>query len=339
MPTIKDVALACGLSPATVSQVLNNGGRPVHPDTRARVLQAALALDYRPNAVARGLVKKRMNTIGLVLIHSYLPSHTNPFLTTILDGILAVNTRCRQNTTLCTISRWEQAEEHLPDLCDGRCDGVLVIVPPADLGLTRILLQRKMPFVLVNALDSSGEASSVDIDNIEAAYRMTEYLLQLGHRRIAFSYEPNESAFAFVREREEGYRRAMVARGLYDPALCGLSCAQVVNSDSLARLRPTAVFCAYDALALNLILELQRQGVHVPDDVSVAGFDDIPSISMGLPGLTTVRQPMTQIGEVATEMLLELIEGTATPGRRVILPTELVLRQSTASPPPERHSG
>src|SRR5207302_1740465 len=122
----------------------------------------------------------------------------------------------------------EQAVEYLPDLCDGRCDGVLVIVPPVDCELTGVLLQRKMPFVLVNARDPSGQASSVDVDNVAAAFEMTDYLLQLGHRRIAFIHEENEWAFAFVRERREGYRRAMAARGLYDPALCGLSSGHIL---------------------------------------------------------------------------------------------------------------
>jgi DNA-binding LacI/PurR family transcriptional regulator len=172
----------------------------------------------------------------------------------------------------------------------------------------------------------------VDVDNVQAAFRMTEYLLQLGHQRIAFVHEKQESAFAFVRERQEGYRQAMACRGRYLPALSGLSCRQILSPTRPVAPRPTALFCAYDALALSLIRELQHRDVRVPEEISVVGFDDIPSVSMGLPGLTTIRQPMTRIGELATEMLLELIEGAAEPGRQVILPTELVLRQSAAPP-------
>jgi DNA-binding LacI/PurR family transcriptional regulator len=332
MATIKDVAKASGVCPATVSQVLNNGSRPVRPETRERVLRLARELNYRPNAVARGLVKKRMNTIGLVVVHSSLPSHTNPFLTTILDGILAVNTRLKQNTTLCTIDTWEQITEHMPELTDGRCDGVLVIVPPVDCVLSTYLLEKRMPFVLVNAQEAQHQVSSVDVDNADAAFRMTEYLLGLGHRRIAFVYEPNESGFAFVQDRKEGYERALKSGGEYRAELSGISMEEFLGLDLALPYRPTAVFCAYDALALNIIVRLQERGISVPGEVSVVGFDDIPSISMGLPGLTTVRQPMAAIGEMAADMLQQIIVGAEPPGRREIIPTELVIRQSAAPP-------
>ncbi len=330
MATIKDIAKASGVCVATVSQVLSNGRRPVHPETRARIVQAARSLDYSPNAVARGLVRKRMDTIGLVFLHGETPAHSNPFLMGVLDGVLSVSTRRNQRTMLCTLPSWETAEEHLPELSDGRCDGVLLVVPPVDCRLAERLLQRGVPFVLVNGSDRSGRVSYVDIDNVQAAYKMTEHLLRHGHRRIAFVYHAEEWEFPFVRERQRGYQQAMTAWGCYEPARAGMS--PEASLQEAAGQRPTALFCAFDALALSVMAELRERGIDVPKEVSIVGFDDIPGSAASQPPLTTMRQPMTQIGERAAEMLLELVDGTAFPGQHELLTTELILRQSLAFP-------
>ena len=331
MSTIKDVADACGVSIATVSQVLSNGRRPVNGRTRERILQTADALDYRPSAIARGLARKRMNTIGLAFVHGDVPAHTNPFLMMVLDGVLSVCTRQRKSTMLCTINDWEAAE-HLPELSDGRCDGVLLLVPPSECALFGVLQQRKVPFVLVNAQNRSEITSCVDVDNVRAAHQITDYMLDLGHRRIAFVHKQQEWIYPFAHERQEGYRQAMTARGLYDPRLAGLSWDEAVALDFDARERPTALFCAYDEEALQLMKELQHRGIRIPEDISVVSFDDIPESAISRPSLTTVRQPMTRIGERAAEMLLALIDGKADAGQQEFLPTELIVRESAAPP-------
>jgi DNA-binding LacI/PurR family transcriptional regulator len=273
-----------------------------------------------------------MNTVGLVFLHGNTPTHTNPFLTTVLDGVLSVNMRRRQNTTLCTISSWEQAEDHLTDLYDGRCDGVLMMVPPVDCVLVDVLLQRKVPFVLINGHDASGQASGVDVDNVVAACRMTQYLLGLGHRRIAYVFEECDGVYPFARERQAGYRQAMTAHGGYDPALADYTLERALSPDLPPDRRPTAFLCSHDAQALMLIEQFEQRGVLVPSDVSIVGFDDIPGAAAARPALTTVRQPMTQIGERGAEMLPALIDKTGSAGRQEILPTELVIRQSAAPP-------
>jgi LacI family transcriptional regulator len=332
MSTIKAVAEACGVSKSTVSQVLSNGGRPVSAQTREQILRAARALDYRPNAIARGLSQKRMNTIGLAFLHGDVPTYTNPFLMMVLDGVLSVCTRRRQTTMLSTIRSWEDASD-LPELSDGRCDGVLLLVPPAECPLFGVLRQRNVPFVLVNARDPQSKASSVDVDNVRAAYEITEYLLKLGHERIAFVHLRHEWVDAFASERQEGYRQAMTAWGRYDAALANLSMSDAEAIETDAPDRPTALFCSYDSEAIRLMKELQRRGVRIPEEVSIVSFDDIPDAAVSRPALTTVRQPITGIGERAAEMLLELIDGTAGAGRNELLPTELVIRSSAAPPP------
>ncbi len=331
MTTLKDVARACGVSQATVSQVLNKGARPVHPGTRERVLQAARSLDYRPNAIAQGLAGKRMNTIGLAFLHNDGSFHANPFMLQVLNGVLLVTTRRRQNAMLHTISDWDAGED-LHDLSDGRCDGIILLVPPQESPLPGILQRRKIPVVVVNAPTASEKTFSIDVDNVGAARELTEHLLQLGHRRIAFVEPEYSLIYSFSYERQQGYRQAMAAAGLSDPALADLPLEQALRLDLAAPDRPTALFCTHDDAALSLLEGLQRRGVRVPEDVSIVGFDDIAEASLSRPPLTTVRQPMLQIGERAAEMLMSVIEGASSSSRREILPTELVVRQSTGPP-------
>lgn len=333
MTTIRDIAKASGVSVATVSQVLSNGGRPVHPQTRERVVSAAQSLEYRPNAVARGLVRKRMDTIGLVFLHGDIAAHSNPFLLGVLDGVLSVSTRQDRRTMLCTLPSWEAVGEHVSELSDGRCDGVLLLVPPAGCPLVTQLQRRKVPFVVVNGGDSFGEIPHVDVDNVRAAFEMTQYLLSLGHRRIGFVHRRTDWDFPFAAERQQGYREAMCAAGCYDPALARFDADELMPLDLAARGRPTALFCCFDALALTVLDALRQQGVRVPEEVSVAGFDDIPGAATSLPGLTTMRQPMTKIGEQAAETLLAFIDGKTEVKPFTLLATELISRQSTAPPP------
>ncbi len=332
MPTIKELAEACGVSQATVSQVLNNGNRPVRAQTREHVLRTARALDYQPSAVARGLARKRMNTIGLAFFHSEDSTDPNTFLMMLLDGVLLVSTRRKQTTMLCTINRWETAGR-LPELSDGRCDGVLLLVPPIECPALEVLKQRKVPLVVVNGKPRSEGVSWIDVDNTRAAREMTEHLLRLGHKRIAFVRGSYNLLFSFVHERAEGYRQAMTAAGLHDPALSDFSTQQALALTLSDPGRPTALFCAYDAVALPVMEILQSRNICIPEDVSVVGFDDIPAARASRPLLTTMRQPTTQIGGQAAEMLWSLITGLEEQPRQETLSAEFVLRQSAAPPP------
>jgi DNA-binding LacI/PurR family transcriptional regulator len=331
-PTIKDVARVSGVSQSTVSQVLHNGRRPVHPATRERVLRAAQELDYRPSAVARGLARRRMNTLGLAFLHGDISAQSNPFFLAVLDGVLSVCTRRHQSTMLHTFHDWD-APDGPTDMGDGRCDGVLLLVPPARCALAETLLKRRVPFVIVDGHDASGRMAYIDIDNGHAAAEMTGHLLGLGHRRIAFVYAPSNLPYTFAVEREAGYRKAMAAAG-QDVECTVLTCEEVPALDWSAPDRPTALFCAYDAIALPLMDDLMRLGLRIPEDISVVGFDDVPGAAGAQPALTTMRQPMTELGERAAEMLLEIIDGGAGgAGRQLLLSTTLVVRASTASPP------
>ena len=333
---IKEIAEASGVSQATVSQVLGGGKRPVRVETRARVEQAARALGYRPSAVARGLAGKRMDTLGVVIHHDLQAAHTNPALAAILDGILSTATRRHQHANIVTYSCWEEAEARLPALTDGRCDGVLLVVPPRRTALVPALLDCGLPFVLIGAHSDDPRVSCVDIDNVAAAETVVAHLLAQGHRRIAL-FSGNPTALEFVDERVRGYRRALAAAGLpFDPALV-VTGGRV--SEDLAPLlerparRPTALFCVTDADALSTMQFLPHRGLRVPDDLSVAGFDDVPQAAQAFPPLTTLRQPSAAAGGRAADLLLAQINGEQPPGAKVCLHTELVVRRSDAPAP------
>lgn len=332
MATLKDVAKASDVSPATVSNVLT-GKAVVHPRTRKRIMQAMSQLNYRPNAVARGLTQKRMNTLGVVLYHPEASMHTNPFFMWLLDGILSVATRAGQNTTLYTLENWYDEAGVLSRICDRRCDGLLLLSPPADTGLVPALLATDLPCVLVSSHYANAPVSSVDVNNQAGAAAVVRHLLDQGHRRIAFAASSGDLRHHFGRERLEGYRQALEAGGV---TFCEEQILDIGRAADLARRwkqspseRPTAVFCSHDLEALTLMQHLIDQGLHVPEDIAVAGFDDLPAAPLNVPPLTTVRQPITRLGERAAEMLLAQINGEAEAGIKEFLPTELVVRQST----------
>lgn len=322
----------CGVSPATVSQVLGGGKRPVSEQTRQRVIHAARTLGYRPNAIARGLVKKRMNTLGVVIQHAAEAAHTNPALGAILDGILAVGTRRHQHITLVTYRSWEEAQDAVPSLSDGRCDGLLLVVPPQDHALLEGLIERGLPFVIIGAHSDDERVPYIDVDNVLSAERVTRYLLEQGHRQIALLSDI-QGTHQFVAERVNGYRRALEAAGV-SPDSSLIAMRQNVAT-SLAALihhpvRPTALFCVTDACALSALHHLSVQGLRVPEDISVAGFDDIPAAAVSHPPLTTLRQPMALAGELAAEMLLTRIGNLPLEAEKICLPTELIVRASVA---------
>jgi LacI family transcriptional regulator len=334
MAGIKEVARLSGVSPATVSQVLGGGKRPVSAETRTRVIQTARSLGYRPNAIARGLVKKRMNTMGVVIQHAAETAHTNPALGAILDGILAVGTRRHQYVTLVTYRSWEETRDAVPALCDGRCDGVLLVVPPQGCGLMDGLLERGLPFVVIGAHSDDERVACVDVDNVSTAQRMAEYVLALGHRRLALVSDI-DPVHQFVGERVAGFRRALEKAGLVDdPSLVIIT--EDLGKDLTTLMmrpqdeRPTALFCVTDSCALSVLHHLSERGLSVPEDISVVGFDDVPAAAVSRPPLTTLRQPMAAAGERAAEMLLAQINGDTTIPEKLYLPTELIVRQSVA---------
>jgi len=339
MTTIRDVAKACGVSVATVSGVLNNTPSAAGPETRERVLDMIQQMNYSPNAVARGLSHRRMNTIGVVMDYSGWGSLiSDQHLGPIIDGIVSQNSRTRQKTLLYT-EPWGDAIANIPAFTDGICDGLLLIVPMVPDEFFTKLVQRNTPFVIIGDYRTEPDLTAVDVDNVEAGQQITSYLACLGHKRIAMLR--GDAAHQSSRFRALGYQEALQECGYeYDADLdlqggynpeAGYECA-IQLLDLPPASRPTAMFCGDDRIALGALDALKQRGVRVPQEMSVVGINNsLEGINREIP-LTSLRQPGQEIGERAVDLLRSQITGAEKPGLKVALPGELIIRGTSAPP-------
>lgn len=339
--TIRDVAQASGVSSATVSYVLNDGPRRVDPATKARVLSAMERLQYHPNTMARAMNRKRLDCLGVVFPAPNPSLVGDSYFGAILDGIIHKATERKQNITLYTGMEWH-SRESLPAFRDRRVDGLLLIATLTDSDIVPQLSEAGLQFVLINNTVDNPRVSSVDIDNITAAYDVVHHLAELGHTRIALlGGQPNSPSTA---PRREGFVRAMKAHGLpIDPALMveGFY-TRDWGHEAMARLLrlpepPTAVWAGGDGIALGAYQACAEMGVSVPGQMSIVGFDDAPFVRTLTPPMTTVRHPLNEIGEAATSMLLDRLDSgleETQAARQSILHAELIVRDSTAVPRP-----
>jgi LacI family transcriptional regulator len=331
--TIADVAAHAGVGAGTVSRVLNDSPR-VSDATRARVLAAIEVLDYRPNPLARGLSRGRSQTLGVVV-----PFFTHASAVERLRGIAAALDGSRYDLVLFNVESPVHRDEHFATLTRrDRADGLLIMSLPAPSQSLARLADAGVPVVLV---DTSGRGvPAVVTDDVEGGRLATRHLLALGHERIAFIGDDPDNPLGFTAgsSREAGYRRTMADAGVELPP--GYVChgphvravAHRLTERLLARRdRPTAVFASSDVQALGVLEAVRAAGLDVPDDVSVVGFDDV-EVS-GYAGLTTVRQPLFESGELAARILLEALEDGHVPEpREHRLGLELVERATTAPP-------
>lgn len=331
--TIDDVAALAGVSIKTVSRVLNNEPH-VREATRERVRGAAETLGYQPNFAARALAGSRSYLIGL-----YFDNRSTDYISAFQFGAMDA---CRHAGFHLVVEHIdsdapETAEELRALLATVRLDGVILTPPVVDkVALLDILDAAGVPYIRIAPAHDPERSPRVRVDDRGAARQVTRHLINLGHRRIAFVRgHPDHSA---AEERLAGFRDAMRMAGLPDaPDLlvdgdfsfeAGLAAAEHLLS--LAQ-PPTAVFAANDPTAAGVISVANRRGLHLPDDLSVAGFDDSPIAQIVWPPLTTVRQPITRMAAEAAGMLVSSARA-AENDRDRLLDVELVIRGSTAPP-------
>ncbi len=356
-PTLADVAREAGVTPMAASVVLNGStsSARVSETTRLRIKQAAARLQYRPNAVAQGLLNRRMNTIGVVAIVG--GPEINLYFLEVLNGILETAAIHDQSTTIFSITDWNE-EEKILQCFDGRVDGMIFIAPHDLTSALMDRLQKHTPVVLVHGSVDLNDVCNIDINNEIGAYEVVKHLISLGHRRIA--HLTGGRMLLGAQQREAGYRRALEEHGIqYDETLCpdgffSINSGRVRTMEILKRLGPdqlpTAVFCGSDAIALGCIEALTSNGISVPGQISVAGFDDSLLARITHPPLTTVRQPFRRMGSHAVNLLLSQIKNEPVQGVDVevlaqgvtslqnmplteLFPTELVIRESTGPAP------
>ncbi|KRE97859.1 LacI family transcriptional regulator [Frateuria sp. Soil773] len=330
---LEDVARAAGVSPKTVSRVLNDEAN-VRGPTRERVLAAMAAMDYRPHPSARSLASNRSFLVAML--------YDNPssnYLTEIQAGVLdACDLHHYSMMVRPLLSEAEDFLERVGTLISHhRPDGLILTPPITDHpALPALLREQGVPYASVSPKQRDG-AIGVGMDERLAAREMVNHLIALGHRRIAHVIgHPAHGASGW---RLAGYSDALAAAGLpFDPALViegefsfGSGVAAARRLFSLAR-RPTAVFAANDDMAAGVIWAAGEHGLSVPRDVSVCGFDDTPISRQIWPAITTIRQPSREMGRIAALQLLDVMRGRGQ-GRMVEVPFALQLRESTGPLP------
>ncbi len=333
--TIKDIARKLNISVSTVSYALNDGPRSVPEEVKKRVLQVAQELQYRPNRVARNLVTRRSFTLGIVPSEASYDIVLSPYLQNSLNGI--VNTAEASRFDVLFFTRYDQSEtrEMTNVLLDGRVDGLIFLAPPKHSPVIDIIAEYGVPYVII-----SGEArnSSVQfgVDNSSGVLSAMSHLWELGHRKIGhiFGRLHMEDGIA----RHEAYLSFLAGKGIevspnwmasgdftMDGGFAGMK--ELIAGDDL----PTAVFCANDEIAVGAIRAATQAGMNIPGDLSIVGFDNVPLSAVFIPAITTIRQPVQDLASEATKALIRLIDGGASLPSQ-LLPTELIVRDSTSSP-------
>lgn len=325
--TIKDVALAAGVSVATVSRVMN-GHSNVSAATRARIEAVMKELRYTPHGAAQSLVTRRTQTIGVLL-----PDMHGEFFSELIRGI-DVAARIQGLHLLLSSSHGDLSDTTAAlKAMRGRVDGLLIMSPTATASFYAEHLPESLPAVLINAAPGGTAHARVRIDNYGGAVKMVRHLHRSGRRRLAFIAGPHDNSDAA--ERLRGFRETMrelapddaplIIRGDFNEQ-SGIRAGQQIAA--LAE-RPDAVFAANDMMAIGCMFALADAGVRVPEDIAVVGYDDIPTARFVRPALTTVSVPIADLGTVALERLVGAMEGSEhVRGGETLLRTEVQVRSS-----------
>ena len=328
--TIRDVARLSGVSPMTVSRVINESER-VSPETRRRVDKAIADLGYVPSRLARGLSRQRTGTIAVIV-----PDVANPFFTLIVRAAEEVARRADYRVILCD-TRADLAVERdaIGEMLAQRVEGI-VIAPVNDRSSAHLrrLDRFGVPFVLIDRTVEGVEADAVLGDSEAGARQLVQHLISLGHRRIGIVVESDEVSTA--RDRRHGYDAALAEAGIQlDPTLVVHAAVDPGGGfEGMSRLLeleepPTAVFTVNNLVAVGAIEAVRAAGMEVPDDVALVCFDDIEYASRLYPFLTAMEQPAETFGALGTQLLLERIEGRGSERKRmVVLPGQFTVRLS-----------
>jgi LacI family transcriptional regulator len=331
-PTIYDVARHAGVGIGTVSRVLNHSPQ-VSEATRQKVLAAIEELNYRPSPIAQRLSLRKTFTIGVIT-----PFFTRPAFVERLRGVEAALTESEYDLVLFNVETTDKRDACFRELpTSQRFDGLLIIaLPPTDEDVAHFH-QAGIPVVLIDAYHPA--LSHVVIDDVEGGYTATKHLVELGHTRISYISDPLESPFRFTSSlhRYQGYRQALDEAGIpFRPEYHRWAEHGEEQARDMARCLlalnepPTAIFAASDTQAMGVIQAARDADLRIPEDLSVIGYDDIQAAKYM--GLTTVRQLLFESGQRGVELLLKTLENPETELVHEVLPTELIVRGTTAPP-------
>jgi LacI family transcriptional regulator len=326
-----DVARLSGVSRTTVSFVLNETpGKSIPEETRERVLEAARNLEYSPDPEAVSMAKRMRSTVGLVINHSD-SIYSDAYILRLIEGMAPVFNKRRSALVLVPVR--QRRTDYREVVREHGLDGILITNTRADDEGIHSFAGSGLPCVVIGTVEGI-ETCQIDIDNESAAFEVCEYLLGLGHRRIAFIAHASLDYFA-ASKRLAGYRRALSERGIAEEKSL-IRVADFTEASGYAAMRSIleeggrldAVFAGNDAIAYGAIQGILDSGLRIPDDVSIAGFDDDFPSRFLQPALTSMTLPAALLGQKAATTVIDLIEGKELPKQRIVIPARLSIRDS-----------
>jgi LacI family transcriptional regulator len=331
MATIHDVAKRAGVAPITVSRVINHSGY-FSQDTRERVEAAIAELEYVPNRLARSLRSKRTNTLALVLTDI-----TNPFFTTVARGVEDTASDAGFTVVFCNTDESETEErKYLQVVLQQQVDGILLVPARSTPESVEMIQKQGTPVVVLDRkMPPTTQVDVVRCENVEGAYQLVKLLIGLGHRQIAVLSGPKIVSTA--EDRVVGYQQAMSEAGLnettdliYYGAFTQDSGYELTRKVLAVQPPPTAIFAANNLIGIGALKATQDAGLHVPEDIAMVSYDDLPANLVTFPFFTVAVQPAYEMAKKATQLLLaRLSGGPSIPCQEVVLPTEIIIRKSS----------
>lgn len=335
--TLNDIAVLAGVSVSTVSRVLNNKASEyrISPDTEQVILEAARKLKYRPNQIARGLRLSKTNTLGVVA-----PDVSNPFFAYIIKRVQNIAHNLGYSIVVCnTDENLDQEIEHVNVLYRNRVDGLIAMPVGQEFRHFTEWVERGRPVVLLDRCPDSVLTNKVVVDNYTGSYEAVEHLVHFGHERIAF-IQGLPGTYTNT-ERLRGYRRALSDHGIsvHEDLIVGGDFREengYLETKLLLTMaeRPTAIFATSDLITLGSLKAIHEEALRIPEDISIVMFDDFDFAPYLKCPITAVRQPKELMGEMAVKLLVDELKGESKGGKRVVLKSQLIIRDSVSAPPP-----
>ncbi len=329
--TLDEIGNLAGVSRATVSRVINNYPH-ITPEVRERVQKVIQETGFQPNMIARSLASDRSGIIGLVIPSEAHALFTDPYYATLIQGITRATNQRNITLSLFLFHSLEEEKRTTHSvLATGLLDGLIVTADRKGHPFISQIVGQGLPFIVIGRPDAKGAAPYVNADNERGAYLATEHLIGLGRRRIAHLCSDLNTA---GQDRYAGYRKALQMYNVkFEPKLVATGNFSLESGYEGMRQvlprKPDAVFAASDTMALGAQRAIREAGLRMPEDIAVIGFDDLPHALHGDPQLSTIRQPIQQMGMTAVNLLLDILDGKAEEPIPIILPVELIIRASS----------
>ena len=328
--TIKDVAKMAEVSISTVSRVINDS-KPVSPEARRRVLKAIEELGYKPNEIARSLVTKKSNLIGVIV-----DDIGNSYVAQIVRGIEEIGRMYKYDIVLCSSYGSEETElRFIQLLMQKQVEGIIMVSEIANIQISEQINKLNIPFVYLNRFYNVIETPTVAIDNEVASNLMIEHLRELGHKNILYISQNKDVDLTIEKYKIKGYTDAVKSIGsepfIYSVDGYKMESGYNAGNEILEIIRKnkiTSVFCCQDEIAIGLINYFYDSNIKVPDEISVVGFGDISLASIYRPKLTTIKEPYYDLGAVAIMRILKELKGEVVDAQTLKLPVQLMIRES-----------